>query len=443
MIFMSQELPCSLHLHPLVLYSFVQSPPDPMHTLPLGITKHMLYALVWVIQDFILGFHHSAHSSPMHSAQSSQNLSGAHRDAPAPPPDGPHRFFDHSDVAVIVKRICVRLHVIRCTCQGLDLTAYMCEEPQRAYEQMHSGSHTQTAYLRAHEYMILSMLMPYVLVDLMQPEMQWLSHQFEEDPPPIIRDRMGADPMQHVVKAWYMYMDFFCFLRQTVMTESQVCQLEVKARELQRFLWIAFPLKAGQKQGWNFPKYHHLDTLATTIRMFGSANWASTQATEHCHVYYSKKLVLLTNGKDAFNQIMNIAVRKNLLRDLTLFTNSGGIEMHEDFHHQSYHYSRSQVYSFPIYVLFNEPERVTRSLTAAPRMHNTQSKIRYERLSSFTGADAAETWGQRHTGFLFLPHLLGVFLVTRRNRFNILLEHLQKVSFPCIEISIVANHSLW
>ena len=224
-------------------------------------------------------------------------------------------------------------------------------------------------------------------------------------------------------------MDFFCCFRKQSMTESQVCQLQDKGRELQKFLWIAFPTKAGQKMGWHFPKFHHIDALACIIRMFGSCTYASTQATEHCHVFYSRKLIELTNGKNAFNQIMHMVVRGHVLRDLALFNRDDGLQLHDAYNHETYKYSRSQVYAFPVEMLFIEPEKVTRKLTSCSRVPGSNgSRVLYEHLSSFTGAEAEATWGAKHRGFLFLPHLLGTFLVTRRNRYNILLNDLETVS---------------
>ena len=426
----------------------------------------MMYALVWVIKDFIMGFHNVGNSSPVHSpgsggsgvrddsfsdSQHDSDESGSDSEAGSVLDDAPSTpktharataIFDSSDVSNIVDRICLRLHVIRCTCQGFDLTSYMCDEPRRVFQQMTKGAHSMTAYLRAHEYMILSMLMPYVLVDLMQPEMQWLSEQYEGDPPVEIASRISCDPMQQVVQAWYMYMDFFCCFRKQSMTESEVCELQAKGRELQKFLWVAFPHKGGQKMAWNFVKFHHIDALASIIRMFGSGTYASTQATEHCHVFYSRKLIELTNGKNAFNQIMHMVVRGHVLRDLALFNKDDGHLLHDAYNHETYKYSRSQVYAFPVDMLFREPEKVTRTLASCSRAPGSNgSKVLYDHLSSFVGAEAEDTWGKKHRGFLFLPHLLGSFLVTRRKRYNILLPDLEKVR-SCTLCIVPVDHAV-
>ena len=404
-----------------------------MHTLPLGMTRHMMFATIWVIKDFITGFVMPTPSS---------DLSGQTRPQPDMDRSKPSQqtIFNAQDMSTIVNRICMRLHVIRCTCQGFDLTEYMCEEPRRVYDLINSGSHSMTSYLRAHEYMILSMLMPYVLVDLLQPEMEWLNNNFGDEQSSNVSDRIGYDPMTHMVKAWDMYVDFFCYLRQQVMTETQVCTLEVKGRELQEFLWIAFPFKSGQKKAWHFPKMHHLDTFHVTIRLFGMLEGMSTQPTEHSHVFYSKVLIGMTNGKDAFNQIMHMVVRGHVLRDIALLNTTSGNPLQDEY--SRHKFSRSQMYAFPIDVLYNEPERVKRTMTSAIRgSSGTYSyAVPHERLSSFTGEHGERVWGGRHRGFLFLPHLLGVFLVTRRTRFNILLEGLEKVGdmvtpmYTCIHL---------
>jgi hypothetical protein len=384
-----------------------------MHSFPLGITRHMMYAAAWAIKDYIMGFKWP----PGHDMTSEEEESHG---------DERLSVFKNEDVLRITQRICTRLHDIRCTSQGFDLTPYMCDEPMRVFAHMHSGSHGMTAYLRAHEYMILSLLMPYVLTDLYQQELRWLQEQFDGEPPADIADRLGADPMPCIVKAWYMYMDFFCFMRKQIMTESEVCTLEDKGRKLQQYLWHAFPEKAGQRMGWHFPKMHHIDTFAASKRLYGSLELTSTQPTEHCHVYYSHKLIALTNGKDAFSQIMHFVVRSHVLRDLTMFNGDEGKSMLKDF--ESHNFSRSQMYSYPINLLYQQPDKVTRILSAEMRDHSgSRSKIKYERISAFCAPDGEALWGVRHPGFMFLPHLLGTFLIQRRKRFGLQLEGLQKV----------------
>ncbi len=338
----------------------------------------------------------------------------------------PQSVFSKEDVWRIIEHICTRLHNIRCTSQGFDLTPYMCDEPKRIWAHMHSGGHGMTAYLRAHEYMILSLLMPYVLTEVYEPEMRWMQDQFDGEPSDDMADKLRADPMPSIVKAWYMYMDFFCFMRKQIMTESEVCALEDKGRNLQRFLWYALPDKAGQKMGWHFLKMHHIDTFAASKRFYGSLECISTQPTEHCHVYYSHKLIGLTNGKDAFGQIMHFVVRSHVLRDLTMFNGEHGNSMLKDF--ESHNFSRSQMYSYPIDLLYRQPDKVKRVLSAEMRDHSgSGTKIRYKRLSAFAAPDGETLWGARHPGFMFLPHLLGSFLVTRRNRFGLQLDGLEKV----------------
>ncbi len=377
-----------------------------------------MYAMVWAIKDYLSSFKWPAgHSMACQVEASEDDDEDDHANL---------LVFTNEDVMRVVQRICTRLHNIRCTSQGFDLTPYMCDEPMRVFAHMHSGTHGMTAYLRAHEYMILSLLMPYVLSDLYEPELQWLQAQFDGEPPDEMVDQLGADPMPSIVKAWYMYMDFFCFMRKQVMTESEVLTLEDKGRKLQSFLWYAFPHKAGQKMGWHFPKMHHIDTLAASKRFYGSLECISTQPTEHCHVYYSHKLIALTNGKNAFCQIMNFVVRSHVLRDLTMFNGEHGKSMLKDF--ESHNFSRSQMYSYPIDMLYRQPDKITRILSAEMRDHSgCGSKIRYERLSAFAAPDGETLWGARHPGFMFLPHLLGTFLVQRRNRFDLMLEGLEKV----------------
>ncbi len=382
-----------------------------------------MYAVVWAIKDYMVSF-----KWPPGHDMARQDEDEEEEDA------GPVSVFSNDDVMGIVQRICTRLHNIRCTSQGFDLTPYMCDEPMRVFAHMHSGAHGMTAYLRAHEYMILSLLMPYVLTDLYEAELRWMQDQFDGEPPPDVADKLGADPMPSIVKAWYMYMDFFCFMRKQIMTESEVCTLEDKGRQLQRFLWHALPHKAGQKMGWHFPKMHHIDTFAASKRFYGSLECISTQPTEHCHVYYSHKLIQLTNGKDAFGQIMHFVVRSHVLRDLTMFNGEEGSSMLKDF--QSHNFSRSQMYSYPIDLLYREPDKVTRKLSAEMRDHSgCGSKIRYERLSGFAAPAGETLWGARHPGFMFLPHLLGTFLVQRRNRFGLQLKGLEKV---CAALSCVS-----
>jgi hypothetical protein len=89
-----------------------------MHSFPLGITRHMMYAVVWAINDYMGSFkwppgHHMAR----------------HHDDEEEEVADPQSVFSKQDVWRIIERICTRLHNIRCTSQGFDLTPYMCDEP--------------------------------------------------------------------------------------------------------------------------------------------------------------------------------------------------------------------------------------------------------------------------------------------------------------------------
>lgn len=392
------------HHSDLTHNTFLQAAPDPMHTLPLGVSRHMIQATVWVIKDYLMSLH---------------------KWQAGPAGGEPQSFFGPKDVHSVITRLCDRFHIIQRTCHGMDLTDWMCQELYRVYEGITQNKHNMQASLRAHEYLIFSMLMPYVLNDILQEEIQLYSdyidnldaeastHFFEN-----AQAKIASDPVPHMTKAWHMYMRFFCILRQTRMSQSQLDEAQIMARDVQAELWHAFPTKGGQKHGWHFPKIHHMYKLIFAKMLFGSLDCISTQATEHTHVFFSGKQFSLTNRKgDVSKQIMYRLTTQQVVRDLaTLFNGAHGIHLEQQY--RKFQYSKSQIYSFPVQLLFLEHRKVSRTLASPLRCKDTDTRARHTPLGTFaktkhaqtskSGTDAdASPW---HPGFMYLPYLIGQYL---------------------------------
>lgn len=376
-----------------------------MHTLPLGVSRHTIQATVWVIKDYLM-------SLP--------------RWQPGPPAGAPQSYFTPRHVQNVITRLCVRFRIIRKTCHGMDLTDWMCEELQRVYDGILANKHNMQASLRAHEYLIISMLMPYVINDILGEEMQEYSDYLDEltddihlgSSDPFLQcahAKMASDPVPHMTKAWYMYMEFFCVLRQTRMSQSQLDAAQVMAKQVQAELWHAFPTKGGQKHGWHFPKIHHMYKLVLSKILFGSVETTSTQATEHTHVFYSGKQTELTNRKgDVGQQIMCRLTTQAVVRDLaTLFNGAHGLHLEQQF--RKFKYSKSQIYSFPVQILFLEHLKVTRTLQSPLRCKDTDTRVLHTSLGAFAKTANATNKGNAevskwHPGFMYLPYLIGQYL---------------------------------
>lgn len=386
----------------------MQAAPDPMHTMPLGVSRHLIQATVWVISSYLS----SLYKVPKHKD-----------DQPT------ESFFDNTDIHKVVKRMCVRFHIIMRTCNGMDLTVWMCEELQRVFTALCNKEPSMKASLRANEYLIVSMLMPYVLEDILREELceycEYLdehtegadvSREFMRE----ARAKVGSDPVPAMVTTWHMYMEFFCALRQTRMSESQLVQLEAQCEELQKQIWRAYPDKAGSHHRWNFLKFHHMFTFATTFRLFGGLEGVSTQSTEHTHVFYSGKLVTLTNGKGNVGaQIMDRLSVMQAIRDLaTVYTGSHGLSLEKKY--RKYTPSKSQIYCYPVQRLLAEHLQVSRKLRSPLRIKDTRTRILHTSLGTWAANRQASSQASA-TGpvfkapdwppaFSYLPYLLGQYL---------------------------------
>ena len=384
----------------------MQAAPDPMHTMPLGVSRHLIQATVWVLANFLS----SLHKVPQHKD-----------DQPT------ESFFDNTHMQNVVHRMCARFHIIMRTCHGMDLTDWMCQELQRVYEALCNKEPTMRASLRAHEYLIVSMLMAHVLEDILRVELDLyceyldqhaegddVSREFMDE----ARTKIFSDPVPAMVKTWHMYMEFFCALRQTRMSESQLVQLEDQCKQLQHQIWIAYPCKAGSQHRWNFIKFHHMHTFACTFRLFGSLEGMSTQATEHTHTFYSGKLITLTNGKGNVGaQIMTRLAVMQTIRDLaTVYTGHHGLTLEKNF--RKYTPSKSQIYCFPVQRLLQEHLQVTRKLKSPLTIKVSRTRVPYTSLgtwaairqSSSTGTTAGPVFQAWPKAFAYLPYLLGQYL---------------------------------
>ena len=383
----------------------MQAAPDPMHTMPLGVSRHLIQATVWVISTYLSSLHKVPNNKDDQPTES---------------------FFDTTHVQKVVTRMCTRFHIIMRTCHGLDLTRWMCQELQRVYTALCAKEPSMKASLRAHEYLIVSMLMPYVLTEILREELveycQYLDQHSEgvDVSKEFLQQavaKVGSDPVPAMVATWHMYMEFFCALRQTRMSESQLVQLQIQCQELQKQIWKAYPHKAGSKHRWNFIKFHHMLSFACTFRLFGSLDGVSTQSTEHTHTFYSGKLFTLTNGKgDVGQQITDrLSVMQAILDLATVFTSEFGLSLERTF--RKYTPSKSQIYCFPVQRLLMEHLQVTRKLRSPLTIKDTRTRIRHTSLGTWAAHRktsptagpvlAAPDWPK---AFAYLPYLLGPYL---------------------------------
>ena len=107
----------------------IQSVPDPMHTLPLGVSRHIIQATVWVIKEYIMSL----------QTWQADELTGSRMP-----------FFSSKQVQSVITRICDRFLIIRMTCHGMDLTTWMCQELNRVYASLLAGKHNMSACFRSH-----------------------------------------------------------------------------------------------------------------------------------------------------------------------------------------------------------------------------------------------------------------------------------------------------
>ena len=267
-------------------------------------------------------------------------------------------------------------------CPDVGLTMFMCEEISKISNHFANTSNAKyKARMKGHEYLTVVMILPFVLCDLVAPELDRLQclTKGKNILHTSCRTMLRSDPFDDIIPTLYKYVEYICALRVMECSQSEVDNLVHMAVDVQRAIKDTFPKKTPQdKRGWNILKFHWLLTFPVSIILMGCQNGTSTQPIELAHQVYSKVIHLISNGKGqitmqvmakmAEEQALSNMARTLVLDDSDDVSILGGASLLCD-EGKTFQYSTNQLYGCPIRLLYADPHNVVRELSSEVRKH--------------------------------------------------------------------------
>ena len=194
-------------------------------------------------------------------------------------------------------RLCRRLTHVRSDISGYQLT------PKYAAHVRHVFLDGKSAFT-AGRMELLMMILPFVLVDLIDPELRFVEQAIREGK--VDTNAMGnrpaapKDPCPDMVRALACFLDWYMQARLLLFPVDMAPELQRRAQVMKETLQEVFPEKSGQTAAWNFPKMHAPDHKASEILGHGSTIFTETGPFETGHKQNIKDLSGNSNGKDQF-----------------------------------------------------------------------------------------------------------------------------------------------
>ena len=158
--------------------------------------------------------------------------------------------------------------------------------------------------LTAVRFEMLLLALPFVLVDLIDPELRMIEQAIRDGR--VDKDAKGnrpappQDPCPDMVRALACFLDWYMQARLLLFPVDMAPELQRRANVMKETLQEVFPEKSGQKAAWNFPKMHAPDHKASEILAHGSTIYTETGPFETGHKHNIKDLSGNSNGKDQF-----------------------------------------------------------------------------------------------------------------------------------------------
>ena len=209
----------------------------------------------------------------------------------------PKHFISMSAFDGVWTRLCRRLTHVSSDVSGLQLT------PKYAAHVRHvfiDGKSTFTA----GRLELLMMVLPFMLVDLIEPELRSIEHAIAENK--IDRDTSGrrqappVDPCPDMIRALACFLDWYMKARLLLFPVQMAPDLQRSVKVWKEVAEEVFWRKSGQNAGWNFPKMHAPDHKGSEIMANGSTIFTETGPFETGHKQNIKDLSGNSNGKDQF-----------------------------------------------------------------------------------------------------------------------------------------------
>jgi hypothetical protein len=179
--------------------------PDPMHTMPLGMAKHLLNATIQTVKTYVQSiveevteFQTNFEISRLTELYASQPSLLDREDMPKSACDSSTsegtskakntaekrqvklqailqakkaqirtRVTEAADPKFVMLRLHTRLCALSKVCPDIGLTQYMCDEVKRTWNRLPEAKHKSNGQMKAHEWFTLALALPYVMEGLL------------------------------------------------------------------------------------------------------------------------------------------------------------------------------------------------------------------------------------------------------------------------------------
>ena len=317
--------------------------PDPMHTLHLGMVKHLLNASLWrikkyvteivddLIPAYVIHLNAKAHREFLdketkirHKHSDAVKALGPARNATIREKKAvleerlaaallqckeqyqeqvkPERNQAEThirallDCRAVVSLLEQRISAISIVCRDLGISPYMCREISRTWSNMEKAIFSYNGKMKAHEWFTFGLVMPYVWDGLL--DAWWQAAQTITNSDQTLKKLEPKTLLNDITCVWYTYNDYACKLRQSIVSQAEVDQMCDHAVQLQKLILKHLPEKyPNDTRGWNMIKFHWLPTFPASRLLMGSLRGFSCQAVELAHQPYSKAIGKKTNLK--------------------------------------------------------------------------------------------------------------------------------------------------
>jgi hypothetical protein len=209
----------------------------------------------------------------------------------------------------VFQRLCCRLTFYDSSFAGYQISAKFAAHLRHVYLE---GKSTFTA--SRMEILIVSLI--FALRDLIRPELEIINSAIRNGRIRTINGGLPApptDPCPEIIEAMALFLDWYTLARRLLIPVSMIPELQRRGLVMKEALKRVFPEKSGEKNAWNFIKFHGVDHKGSEILMFGTTPFTDTNTFESAHKPNMKNLSGNSNGKDQFITLSRIHNQSSIL----------------------------------------------------------------------------------------------------------------------------------
>ena len=216
-------------------------------------------------------------------------------------------FFSEAAQEEVFTRMLGRLTRFESPAAGFQITAKYAAHVRRVFLEDHSS-------FTACRIELLMIALPFVLRDLLAPEIALLAHEISNGRVKTVdgeTPELPEDPCQDMIKALACFLDWYMLARKLNFPVGMAPELQRRAFVMKRELQRVFTEK-----NWKFPKFHSPNHKSAEILTFASSPYTETAMFEGGHKPNIKDLSVNSNGKDQFMIISKFHDRVSALSKL-------------------------------------------------------------------------------------------------------------------------------